>query len=73
MPPAAFEPAIHASERPQTHALDQAATGIGPTLDIPPQIAVNHLALYRVLAVCVCVRVRARARARKTRVIQVVN
>jgi hypothetical protein len=26
MPPAAFEPAIPASERPQTHALDRAAT-----------------------------------------------
>jgi hypothetical protein len=29
MPPAGFEPAIAASERPQTHALDRAATGIG--------------------------------------------
>ena len=29
MPPAGFEPAIPASERPQTHALDHAATGIG--------------------------------------------
>jgi hypothetical protein len=29
MPPAGFEPAIPASERPQTHALDRAATGIG--------------------------------------------
>jgi hypothetical protein len=29
MPPAEFEPAIPASERPQTHALDRAATGIG--------------------------------------------
>jgi hypothetical protein len=28
MPPAVFEPAIPASERPQTHALDSAATGI---------------------------------------------
>jgi hypothetical protein len=27
--PAGFEPAIPASERPQTHALDRAATGIG--------------------------------------------
>ena len=26
---AGFEPAIPASERPQTHALDRAATGIG--------------------------------------------
>jgi hypothetical protein len=28
-PPAGFEPAIPVSERPQTHALDRAATGIG--------------------------------------------
>jgi hypothetical protein len=28
MPPVGFEPAIPASERPQTHALDRAATGI---------------------------------------------
>jgi len=29
MPPVEFEPTISASERPQTHALDRAATGIG--------------------------------------------
>jgi hypothetical protein len=29
MPPAGLEPAIPASERPQTHALDRAATGMG--------------------------------------------
>jgi len=29
MPPAGFEPAIPASKRPQTHALDRAATGTG--------------------------------------------
>jgi hypothetical protein len=29
MPPVGFEPAIPASERPQNHALDCAATGIG--------------------------------------------
>jgi len=28
MPPAGFEPTIPASERPQTHALDRAATGL---------------------------------------------
>ena len=28
-PPAGFEPAIPASERPQIHTLDRAATGIG--------------------------------------------
>ena len=31
MPPAGFEPAIPASEQPQTHALDRGATGIGRT------------------------------------------
>jgi hypothetical protein len=29
MPPVEFEPTILVSERPQTHALDRAATGIG--------------------------------------------
>jgi hypothetical protein len=29
MPAAGFEPTIPASERPQTHALDRTATGIG--------------------------------------------
>jgi hypothetical protein len=30
MPPAGFEPVIPARERPETDALDRAATGIGP-------------------------------------------
>jgi hypothetical protein len=30
MPPVEFEPTIPASARPQTYALDRAATGIGP-------------------------------------------
>jgi hypothetical protein len=30
MPPVGFEPVIPASARPQIHALDRAATGIGP-------------------------------------------
>jgi hypothetical protein len=29
MPPVEFEPTISAGERPQTHALDRAATGTG--------------------------------------------
>jgi len=29
MPPAGFEPSVPANERPQTHAWDRAATGIG--------------------------------------------
>ena len=32
LPPAGFEPAIPSSERPQTHALDLSATGIGRSL-----------------------------------------
>jgi hypothetical protein len=32
MPPARFEPTIPESERPQTHALDDAATGIDPAV-----------------------------------------
>jgi hypothetical protein len=32
MPPAGSEPAIPASEQPQTHALDRAATAIGVTV-----------------------------------------
>ena len=32
MPPAGFESKIPASEWPQTHALDRAATGIGQVL-----------------------------------------
>jgi hypothetical protein len=34
MPPEGFEPAIPASERPQIHALDRAATGIGNSLNV---------------------------------------
>ena len=35
-PPVAFEPAIPASERPQTHALERAATGIGTVVNASP-------------------------------------
>jgi hypothetical protein len=34
MPRAGFEPAIPASERPQTHVFDCAATGIGSTPEV---------------------------------------
>jgi len=34
MPPAGLEPTIPASERPQTYALDRAATGIGVVISI---------------------------------------
>jgi hypothetical protein len=35
MPPAGFEPATPTNERPQTHALDRAATGIGSVPPLP--------------------------------------
>jgi hypothetical protein len=35
MPPVGFEPTIPASVRPQTHALECAATGIGMKFKIP--------------------------------------
>jgi hypothetical protein len=41
MPWAGFEPTIPASERPQTHALDRAATGIGE-----PHIHLTVISLY---------------------------
>ena len=34
MPPVEFEPTIPAMERPQIHALDRAATGIGTVFGI---------------------------------------
>jgi len=38
MPPAGFEPTISAGQRPQTYALDRAATGIGPIKSIEDKI-----------------------------------
>jgi hypothetical protein len=34
MPAAGFEPAIPASERPQTHVLDRTTAGIGHSLEV---------------------------------------
>ena len=52
MPPAGFKPEIPASEQPQTHALDRAATGIGVC------VCVCVRARARVcVCVCVCVDV----------------
>jgi hypothetical protein len=39
MPPAGFEPTIPVSERPQTHALDSAATGIGTVCTVTSKLA----------------------------------
>ena len=44
MPPAGFEPAIPATERPQTHALDRAATGNNDTMDMRNYEAEDSLA-----------------------------
>ena len=43
MPPPGFEPIIPASKRPQTHALDRAATGIGHNLRLG-LLQTKHLA-----------------------------
>jgi hypothetical protein len=40
MPPAGFEPTTPTSKRPQTHALDRAATGIGKNILTPLQYSV---------------------------------
>ena len=40
MPPARFEPTISASERPQTYALDRAATGTGVDCEVELNIYV---------------------------------
>jgi hypothetical protein len=41
--PAVFQPAILESERPQTHALDSAATGIGYLLSLSAKFSQNHM------------------------------
>ena len=47
MPPAGFEPTISAGERPQTYALDRAATGTGMDPYYFPQILlINPLSLH---------------------------
>jgi len=40
MPPVGFEPTISAGERPQTYALDYAATGTG-NLHLVPRLIMN--------------------------------
>jgi hypothetical protein len=47
MLPAGFEPAIPASERPQTNALDRAATGIGTDPLSKYMLAVNWLVIAK--------------------------
>jgi hypothetical protein len=49
MPPVGFEPKIPASERPQTHALDRAATGIGDFKMTIRKCAVNITIIFIIL------------------------
>ena len=62
MPPARFEPTIPASERPQTHTLERAATGIGP-LHCPPKNI--HLDPVRYIHVTLSLVMRSRYQLRK--------
>ena len=43
MPPMGFEPTIPASERPQTYALDRAATGTGICTPLSPRNALEFV------------------------------
>ena len=53
MPPARFEPTIPASERPQTHTLERAATGIGLLYSVPKNIRLDPVRYTQHLrAVC---------------------
>ena len=55
MPPAGFEPAISASERPQTYPLDPAANGIDQTQRYQHKKELHHLQLthiWNILSSC---------------------
>jgi hypothetical protein len=45
MPPTGFEPAVPANERPQTHGLDRAATGIDNSVLYLNKICKNNTIL----------------------------
>ena len=49
MPPVGYEPTISAGERPQTHALDRAATGTGNWYNYPPKWFFNFYGTYVIL------------------------
>jgi hypothetical protein len=49
MPPVVFEPVIPASDRPQTHALDRAATEIGVRNKTPSSNRHTKLVLFKVV------------------------
>jgi hypothetical protein len=50
MPPVGFEPTIPASARPQTYALDRAATGIGITFLNNHKL--KNCAFYQIITRC---------------------
>ena len=49
MPPVGFEPTISAGERPQTYALDRAATGTGITSRISAINSNTFIVMYFIL------------------------
>ena len=49
VPPAGSEPAVLASERPKTHALDREATGIGPPWSYKLIVYIQNLHSYSLL------------------------
>ena len=55
MPPAEFEFAIPASERPQTHALDGAATGIGISVSTLYKVTWTFLTCFLLGTMIICI------------------
>jgi hypothetical protein len=55
MPPAEFEPAIPASERPQTHTLDPAATGIGISVSTLYKFTLTFLTCFYLGIIIICI------------------
>ena len=47
MPPVEIEPAISAGERPETYALDRAATGTGVRTSAVKTVSLKDLESYR--------------------------
>ena len=58
MPPVGFEPTISAGERPQTYALDRAATGTGHYVEIlyriPPKAVKKYEKYWRKSCTSLC-------------------
>ena len=55
MPPVGFKPTISTGERPQTYALDRAATGTGMEVnytDIQPKISIDEISLLWLFCGC---------------------